>query len=338
MQRTNTSSRWFGGACQAVLFLFLALSVPSCASRTSDPATTTAVRLSLQPIPAYAPLWVAKRRGWLEEVFQEKHLGKVKWFVMRDGPLQNEALAAGLIDMALMADTPALIGRSVGLRTRLIGLAATSPQSLAILVPKDSPTATMRDLRGKKIAVTKGSFCHHLLALALAREGMTIADIQFLNMPGPEINTSLQSGEIAAGVTWEPYISQLLATGTARVLMDGSGLKKGHELIVATSDLVERRPEVARLVLEAYARGGAFIREHPEEAAKLIAEDVNLTSEQILATFSNLNFSPPILPEDIQELDSTQRFLHELGVNKRVVDITAFVDTGFQPLKEGAAK
>ncbi|MCC9628926.1 aliphatic sulfonate ABC transporter substrate-binding protein [Blastopirellula sp. JC732] len=288
------------------------------------------MRVSLQPIPTYAPLWIAKRKGWLQEALQEAGQGSVQWSTMRDGPLQNEAFAAGLIDVALTADTPAIIGRAAGLDIEVVALAATSPASLAILVPSDSPAKSMADLKGKKIAATKGSFCHHLLALALQRDGLSLSDVQFINMSGPEINVSLQTGQIDAGVTWEPYISQILSSGKMRVLMDGAGLKSGNEVIAVNKTLVEQSPEVVQTILAAFQRGHQFLQEHPNEAAKLIAEDVNLEPAQVEEAFNKIIFFPKIDEGTMSEFEATQKFLHELGVNRKTVDIAQFVDLQFQ--------
>ncbi|GAA4421021.1 aliphatic sulfonate ABC transporter substrate-binding protein [Bremerella cremea] len=325
--QTEISPRWHSVAW--IVISCAAIAIEGCSPATIAPEDQT-VRVCLQPIPAYAPLWVAKRKGWLQDELSEKELGRVEWSTMRDGPLQNEAFAAGLIDVALTADTPAIIGRSAGLEFKVVGLIATCPQSLAVLVPKDSSVKNMADLKGKKIAATKGSFCHHLLALALQREGMSLADVRFINMSGPEINTSLQSGHIDAGVTWEPYISQMIGSGSAKVLLDGTGLKNGNEVIVATNRLIETSPQVIDALLEVAERGKLYIAEYPSEAASLISDDVGMPPEQLVGIFSKNHYLPPIDVATTDELDATQAFLHDLGVNRNKVDINQFVEMKFQ--------
>ncbi|MEW4565468.1 aliphatic sulfonate ABC transporter substrate-binding protein [Bremerella sp. JC770] len=316
---------------KAVLLACLTITLASvgCADSAISLPEDRVVRVCLQPIPAYAPLWIAKRKGWLHDALQEAGLGSVQWSTMRDGPLQNEAFAAGLIDVALTADTPAIIGRSAGLEIEVVALAATSPESLAVLLPADSSVKSVQDLKGKNVAATKGSFCHHLLALALQKEGLSLKDIRFINMSGPEINTSLQTGNIDAGVTWEPYITQMLSSGSAKVLLDGTNLKSGNEVIVATKDLTHQAPEVVRTVLEVFRRGHDYLRENPDEAAALIAADVDLDPEQVVLAFQKIKYIPPLNAETIAEFDETQKFLHELGVNRRTIDVAEFVDVQF---------
>lgn len=318
--------------------LVAAVLISGCSPSANSSPENRVVRVSLQPIPAYAPLWIAKRKGWLQEALQKSGQGSVEWSTMRDGPLQNEAFAAGLIDVALTADTPAIIGRSAGLDIEVVALAATSPESLAILLPADSPIQSVSDLKGKKVAATKGSFCHHLLALALHREGLSLGDVRFINMSGPEINISLQTGQIDAGVTWEPYISQILSSGSAKVLLDGTELKSGNEVIVATRELIQRSPEVVQVILEVFRRGRDYLREHPDEAAQLIAADVDLEPAQLVKAFQKIQYIPPLNETTIAEFDATQDFLHQLGVNRRTIDVNKFVDLQFEPTSVSGLK
>lgn len=338
MRNLRLMKRWSNTRKRAVhnartiipFFLTLAVFLAGCSSSGPVKPEDQVVRVCLQPIPAYAPLWIAKRKGWLQEALQEKGLGSVEWSTMRDGPLQNEAFAAGIIDVALTADTPAIIGKAAGLDIEVVGLAAKSPQSLAVLIPTDSPITKMTELKDKKIAATKGSFCHHLLALALEREGMTLEDVRFINMSCPEINTSLQTDQIEAGVVWEPYITQIVDKKAAKVLMDGTGLKDGNEVIAVTSSLAKNSPQVIEVLLQVFQKGTEFLQEHPQEAAELIADDVDLEPTQLVQAFDKINYMPPLDQATIEDLDATQKFLHDIGVNRRTFDISTFANTDFQ--------
>jgi sulfonate transport system substrate-binding protein len=312
---------------RSIALLAALMLLPCCGKNESQTAPADVVTtLSLQPIPSYAPMWVAKEKGWLEEDLKAKNLGSVKWAVMLDGPTQNEAFAGKKIDVALTGDTPAIIGNSAGLGTHIISVASFNPSSLAILVPKDSPIKTVADLRGKKVGVTKGSFCHHLVQLALKNAGMTLDDIKFINMDAPDINTSLQTAVIDAGATWEPYITQLVQSGAARVLIDGTGIKRGEEVMVARDEFAAAHPDIMKIILQDYQRGEKLIESNPDEAAKLIADDVKLSPAQISAIFSKSNYHPGIRAEDIAEFGKTATFLLEVGRVTSPVDVSKLSD------------
>jgi len=121
---------------------------------------TREVRIALQPIPQIVPLYVAKEKGWLQEVFLRQG-AIVKWSSFPAGPPMNESFASGGQDIGLMGDAPAIIGRAAGIDTRIIGRASSGPTALAVVVGKRSPISSPRDLRGRKVAAVKGSHAHH---------------------------------------------------------------------------------------------------------------------------------------------------------------------------------
>lgn len=296
--------------------------------RPSLAAETRELRVALQPTPNYGPIFVVKAKGWLEESL--KPLGAtVKWSTFAAGPPINEAFAAGQQDIGFMGDTPALIARAAGQDTRVIALSATGPKALAVVVPTDSPIASAKDLKGKKVAVVKGSYAHHLLVLVLQTAGLGVSDIELINLPHADIATALANGEIDAGCVWEPLVTRLTDGGPARVLADGTGIKAGDLFIIAANAFASRNPDLTAELLRAYQRGREFIRDHPDEAAAIIAKDVNLPPDQLVKVLAKLDFDPAIKPRNIEELKKVEEFLRTFGLTKNPVDIGAFVDTRY---------
>lgn len=290
-------------------------------------ANSAEIRFATQPIPHYAPLFVAKNNHWVEE-----ELAKVgakptlKWTSFVAGPPINESFAAGQQDFGFLGDTPAIIGKSAGINTRIIALTSFGPKSLAVVVPVNSSIKSPQDLKGKKVAVHKGSYAHHLLALVLNQGGLTAKDIEFINLSMADIATAIQNGNIDAGAIWEPLITKLQTQGVVRVLADGTGIKKGALVIIAAQKFIDQNRDQVKAVLKAYQRGAEFIETHPEEAARLIEKDVNLSPDLLLKVFKNFSFNPAIGPEDIEELKRTEDFMQENNIIRSHVDIDAFAD------------
>jgi len=282
------------------------------------------IRIALQPIPQFAPLHVAKEKGWLQEEFLR--LGAiVKWSSFLAGPPMNESFAAGEQDIGLMGDAPAIIGRSAGMDTRIIGRTSSGPTALAIVVGKHSPISSPRGLRGKKVATVKGSYAHHLLTIVLRNGGMTTDDIRFLNMSQGDIATALEKGDIDAAAVWEPLLTRLSDQGTARVLADGTGLKKGILVIVATNAFVDRNPGLVRKLLEVYERGREYIRGNPREAARLLSGEMKLSPGQLERVLAKFDFDPRLSDDDIAELKSSEEFMSAGRIIKERVDIATFL-------------
>ncbi|ADY55843.1 aliphatic sulfonates family ABC transporter, periplasmic ligand-binding protein [Syntrophobotulus glycolicus DSM 8271] len=321
----------------SALLLTIGVLMTGCGNQTSETAGEAAktagvsvkeIRIATQPIPQYAPIFVAKKKGWLEEELKKAGV-TAKWSSFESGPPMNESFASGGQDIGLLGDTAAIIPRAAGQDTRIIGIASSSPQALAILVRKDSPITSPKDLKGKKVSVVKGSYAHHLLSLVLKNNGLTTDDIKFINMTQGDTATALTTGDIDAGTVWEPVITKLLDNGTARVLADGTGIKNGLLVSVATNKFAAQNPELIKIYLKAYQRGAEYIQANLKEASQLIAEDVKLSPEQLEKVLAKFDFNPAIKPEDIAELKKSEEFMKSAALINNDVDIDTFVDTTY---------
>ncbi len=291
-------------------------------------AQANELRIATQPIPQYAPIFVAKQKKWVEE--ELAIIGArptIKWASFSAGPPINESFASGQQDIGLLGDTPAIIGKAAGLDTRIIGLTSSGPSALAVIVPLNSRIRSPKDLKAKKVAVVKGSYAHHLLALVLKKGGLTTRDIEFINLSQADIATSIVNGNIDAAAVWEPLISKLETQGAVRVVADGTGIKKGALVIVATKDFTVKHREQVKALLRAYQRGEKFIKSNPKESARLIADDVKLSPALLLRVFPKFDYHPAIKADDIVELKTSMAFMLNAGLIKAPVNIDKFVDT-----------
>jgi len=285
------------------------------------------IRFATQPIPHYAPIFVAKQKRWLEE-----ELAKVgakptlKWASFAAGPPINESFAAGQQDFGFLGDTPAIIGKAAGINTKIVGLTSSGPKSLAVVVPTKSAINSPKDLKGKKVAVVKGSYAHHLLVLVLQKDGLTTSDIEFINLSQADIATSIVNGTIDAAAIWEPLITKLESQGAVRVLADGNGIKKGALVIIASNDFVTKHRDQTKAILKAYQRGAEFIKSNPREAAQLIAKDVNLPSDLLFKVFAKFDYNPALQADDIEDLKKVEVFMKNNAIIKSHVNITTFAD------------
>lgn len=291
-------------------------------------AAANELRIATQPIPHYAPIFVAKHKKWLdEELAKTGARPTIKWTSFSAGPPINESFAAGLQDIGFLGDTPAIIGKAAGIDTRIIGLTSTGPKSLGVIVPTTSRIKSPKDLKGKKVAVVKGSYAHHLLVLVLRKGGLSTSDIELINLSQADIATAIVNGNIDAAAVWEPLISKLESQKAVRVLADGTGIKKGALVIIATNDFATRQREQVKALLRAYQRGAKFIKSNPKEAAQLIAADVNLPQELLQQVFAKFDYHPAIQKDDIEELKKSEVFMRSAGLIKAQVSIDTFADT-----------
>ncbi|MGB9859707.1 MAG: ABC transporter substrate-binding protein, partial [Moorellaceae bacterium] len=152
-----------------LMVLLLSLLGTGCTNRSpksAEQATLKAVRLGVVPLPHYAHMWIAKKKGYIDEELAKAGY-KVDWQPFSLGPMVSEAFAAGHLDVGVMGDFPAFIGRSAGTDYQIVSIASTAPNALAVVVRKDSSIRSIAELKGKKVGTTRGAYGTKLLSLLL---------------------------------------------------------------------------------------------------------------------------------------------------------------------------
>jgi sulfonate transport system substrate-binding protein len=177
--------------------------------------------------------------------------------------------------------------------------------------------------------VTKGSYAQHFLDLVLEKAGLAPGDIELINMPPSDIPPAIISGAIAAGATWEPYITRYENEKAVRVLVDATGLEKGVQPIIASGNAVKNKRLLVEAVLRAYGRGADFIRSNPNEAAMLAAKDSSMPPDLLEKVFAKQDFAPALSDEDISEFKKTETYMRKINLLRKDVDVDDWVDRSF---------
>ncbi|MDR3254200.1 MAG: aliphatic sulfonate ABC transporter substrate-binding protein [Synergistaceae bacterium] len=286
------------------------------------------LRIGAQPFPLYSSIYVAKELGFIDE--ELKAIGATyTWSEFRSGPLVNEAVAAGTQDIGFMADQPAIIARASGMNIEVIANVAVGERALAVLVPTDSKIAAPKDLKGKKVAYVTGSYAQHLLALVLNGAGLSFSDIESVNLAAADQPLALQSGQVDALVVWEQYISMLENRGTARVLIDGTGIKKGNMVTYALVDYAQKHPLVIEAYIKACKRASDFIEKDPASAAAAIADNFGIDAQTMERILTKFQFSPALTKGDIDEIRKVKDYILAEKIIQNDIDIDKFINTSY---------
>ena len=288
----------------------------------------TVLRIAAQPYPLYSSVWVAHELGYLDEELNAVN-AEYTWTEFQSGPLVNEAVAAGEADLGFMADLPAIIAKSTGQEIEIVSNVAYGGKGVAVLVSPDSDIKSVADLKGKKVAYATGSYAQHLLALLLDQEGMSLKDVESVNLGAGDQPSALANGQVDAIVIWEQYISKLTTDGTAKVLADGTGIKRGNMINYAVSSYAEEHPDVIEAYIKALNKADDYIKEKPEEAAKLVADDFGVEEDIMEKILSNLTFTTELTTDDIDEIKKVKDFSLESGIIGNDVDIDSFINTEY---------
>ncbi len=297
-------------------------------AQSTQETEETVVRIGAQPFPLYTPIYVAYERGYLQEELEAVG-ASYTWDEFQSGPLVNEAVAAGEEDVGFMADLPAIIAKSTGQEIEIVSNVAYGEQALAVLIPTDSDITSVADLKGKTIGYATGSYAQHLLALLLENEGLTLDDVNSVNLGAGDQPAALANGEVDAIVIWEQYISQLTSDGTAKVLADGTGVKKGNMITYFVTDFAEAHPEIVEAYIKALNRANEDLASDPSGCAEDVAEDFNVTPELMEQIIGKFTFKTALDEDDIAEITAVKDFSLNAGIIQNDVDIDSFINTEY---------
>jgi sulfonate transport system substrate-binding protein len=245
-------------------------------------AATDTINFGTQP--ATMPIYIARAMGALDEV-EKKHDVKIEFKVFSYGAPENQALAAGELQIASAGMGPAIVA-SARLPAKLLAISIL--EQTAIIVPSDSQVTSVAQLKGKRIAFPgKGSQQYPLLVKALADAGLEVSDVELFKTKGSDVPTLLANRSVDAGITWDPHVSNALAAGHSKVLIKAEKIlpiKAGHYIgngVYARDDFIEARPELVQDLITAIVKAIDFILKNEDEAIKMWAEQIGFPEDVI---------------------------------------------------------
>jgi sulfonate transport system substrate-binding protein len=211
---------------------------------------------------------ILKTNGELEKALAPLGI-TVTWREFSSGLPLLEAINIGSVDFgADVADTVPIFAQAAGAKLAYVAEEAASPSAQAILVPRSSSIKTLAELKGKKVAVTKGAGSHYLLLAALARAGLGFKDISPAYLTPADGRTAFVGNSVDAWVAWDPFLSGTLKQSEAQVLADGSnGLASYKRYYLAAAAYADAHGEALSVIFSKLAETGKWVKAHPAVAA-----------------------------------------------------------------------
>ena len=279
----------------------MAAGMPAAALAQAKGELQVQVRIGYQK---YGTLTLLKGRGMLEKRLAEQGVG-VKWTEFPAGPVLLEGLNVGSIDFGTVGEAPPIFAQAAGANLVYVGNEPASPASEAIVVPKGSGLRTLADLKGKKIALNKGSNVHYLLLKALEKAGVAYADIQPVFLPPADARAAFERGSVDAWAIWDPFLAAAEKQLGARVLADGKGLVANYQFYLASRTYAEKNPEILRIVLDEVAKVDDWGRNNPDEVATILSAQTGLSKEVVALAVSRYAYG--VKPVSVDVIASQQR-------------------------------
>jgi len=270
----------------------------------------------------------AREEKWFEDAFGKRGV-KVEWIEFQSGPPMIEAMASKHLDFAGMGNMPPIAAQASGVDFKIISQLLEGKNNVAIIVPEDSKIKTVKDLKGKKVAVTKGSNAYNFLYRVLDQEGLKESDLDVIQLQPDETQPSFDGGKVEAWAVWDPYIT--LNTGKARVLADGAStgiLSPSFQTV--RGEFASQYPDLVTLYLETLEKARKWEESNRDEAYQRYAKEYRLPLEvvkgmQERGTFINI----PVTDEIAKEQQKSADFQLSLGTIRKKVKVSDVIDNTF---------
>jgi sulfonate transport system substrate-binding protein len=253
-----------------LLTALLAIAAPPALSQKN--LSDHVVRIGYQK---YGTLVLLKARRTLEKKLAPLHV-EVQWTEFPAGPQLLEGLNVGSIDFGTVGEAPPIFAQAAGADLIYVGNEPPASAAEAIVVPKNSPITDLSQLKGKKVALNKGSNVHYLLVKLLEKAGLKYSDIDAVYLTPADARAAFERGSVDAWAIWEPFLAAAQKQIDARILADGRGVVDNHQFFLASRSYAQQRPDVVAIVIEQVAAVDEWAKAHTSDAAAALQPLIGL--------------------------------------------------------------
>jgi len=283
----------------------------------------------------YGTLVILKARGTLEKRLAEKGIA-VNWTEFPFGPPLLEAINVGSIDVGTVGESPPIFAQAAGADLVYIGNEPPAPAAEALIVPKDSSVKSVAELKGKRIAVAKGSNANFLLVRVLENAGLKYSDVQVTYLAPADARAAFESGRVDAWSIWDPFLAAAEKQLNARQLADGKGTVANHQFYLSARAYAEKYPEIVHILLEELDKIDQWGMQNPKEVAKFISPLIGIELPVIEVAAQRLSYGvKPVTPE---VLAAQQKIADKFFELKLVPKQVRIADAAWNPVIRQAAR
>lgn len=279
---------------------------------------------------------IAHATGAIEQEFKRDNI-KVEWYFFKGaGPAVNEALSNRQLDFAFQGDLPSIIGKAAGLKTRLI-LATGVRTHIYLAVPPDSPIRTVKDLRGKRVAIFKGTNAQLPIDRLLAANGLSERDLKVVNLDTATSQAALTTKDIDA-VFGSFDLLKLRDKGVARIVYTSKGdspvfTRQGHMLV--TDDFATRYPTQTQRFVKAVVKSAQWssAEENRDEVFRIWARPGTAKFEHWKEDYAGqplrVRLSPLFDPFLTARYKDAVEHAHHFRLIRNKFDVDSWIDRRF---------
>ncbi|MEJ1994498.1 MAG: aliphatic sulfonate ABC transporter substrate-binding protein [Limibacillus sp.] len=322
----NTTKRSFlklvsGTALSLGLALGVGLgATPGTAAAAELPDTVTVDYAYYNPVAL-----LLKNKGWLEEEFAKDDI-EIRWLLSLGSNKALEFLNGGSADFASTAGSAAVVGRANGIPIKAVYV-YSKPEWTALVTAKDSEITKVEDLKGKRVAVTRGTDPHIFLLRALADAGLSEGDIETVLLQHPDGYRALEKGQVDAWAGLDPHMAKAELESGSRLFFRNADYNT-YGILNVREEFAAEHPDLVTRVLRVYEKARRYSIEHPEELRAALVDAARLTDEVAAKQLGERTdiTNPVVGPEHRQTFVETGKVLQSIGVLKPEVNVEQVVN------------
>lgn len=314
----------------ALVFVFSILS--SCSSNPNNQASQTAghsetIRLDYA---YYNPVsLVLKEKGWLEDDLKKDQV-KVEWVLSQGSNKALEFLNSRSIDFGSTAGAAALIGFANGNPIKSIYV-YSKPEWTALVTRADSPIQTVTDLKGKKVAATKGTDPYIFLLRALDKFGLSEKDIELVQLQHADGRAALEKGDVDAWAGLDPQMAKTEIEKGSRLFFREPNFNS-YGVLNVREEFANRYPDDVERVLATYEKARQWALQHPNELKQVLVKASKLTDAVAAKQLERTDLSNARIGDTQKEVISAAGdVLKKSGVIQSSVNVAETVNNLINP-------
>jgi sulfonate transport system substrate-binding protein len=320
--------------------LAFALGLSGCGGQKADPLQNGGVSVAPRVIrigfvddgsnSPTSTLGTAIAKGFIDEGLQKVNAkAEISGFTGA-GPAINEAYASGQLDFAIYGDVPAITLKAKGVDTKFI-LTQYQLNDAGLLVLPNSSFNAVADLKGKKVAVQKGSYMHRTLIKMLEANGLTLNDIDFVNLTATDALPALLAGSIDATLVSGTHTAKSVLNGNTRLLYSCKGHDdwKGSETYTVLKKYADENADVVQAVIDAVLKAKEYELKNPEETKDIYGKS-SYGREVFTYLYQNDEFASLLLDDAaVKQYQDVADFLLENQLIGAKLDVKTWADDTF---------
>lgn len=275
------------------------------------------------------PSLVLKKFGWLEQDLKAENI-PVKWVLSAGSNRALEYLNSGSVDFGSTAGLAAVLSKANGNPIKGVYI-YSRPEWTALVVPKDSPIKTIKDLKGKKVAATKGTDPFLFLLRSLHDEGLKKTDIEHVALQHADGRGALEQGKVDAWAGLDPLMAASEVDAGSKLIYRNVAYNT-YGFLNTTEKFAKDYPEHVKKVISAYEKARKWIIANPEETAKIVAEEAKLSLPVAKLQLTRNDFRNPIPgDEHAKAFKSAASILIEEELVKKGTYVNKVIDELIEP-------